>query len=141
MYHPDNPNIIEGSDIVGLVKSKVRRIGERTFGVLHVELNPAKDYPESAHQFHVTNGVLPRLLSPTNEDLDKLALKTAAEARLAAKAEEDTQAEAEKADADAEKAMNAAIKAEEKDAAQVEKVKESDAKATEAKAVSEHKGK
>ena len=62
MYHNDNPEVIQGSDIIGLLETKLERVGERVFAYLHVELNPTKTYNDAGHHLHVTDGVNPRML-------------------------------------------------------------------------------
>lgn len=111
MYHPDRPDVIEGSDIHGLLKTELRRIKDRTFAILHVELSPHKQFADEGHLLHVTNGVNPRLLVPSGEDLDKMQKDAEAERRAAEKREEDERKAFEKK---AEEERKAAEKAEEK---------------------------
>ncbi len=67
MYHQNSPDVIEGTDILNLVKAHVERVGKRVFAHLHVELNPEKEYIDSGHSLHVA-GAAPRLLRPTGDD-------------------------------------------------------------------------
>jgi hypothetical protein len=65
MFHKNNVQVIESTDIESLRASQVETLPDGTvIARLSVVLRPHKAYIESP-ALHVTDGVLPRLLHPT----------------------------------------------------------------------------